>query len=238
MTDVPFVSLPALMGGQRDSWSALIELSPGLGENWTLAGGQLVFLHQIERQASDVRPTDDVDVVVDIRAEPSGLRRVHQVLIEAGFAQDMPGPEGTAHRYRRDAATLDILAPDNVGARARLMLGAGRTVQAPGTTQALRRTETVTVEIDGQTGMIRRPNLIGAVVGKAAAVIKIPSQSAAARAKHLTDVDSLAKLIGVADREHSDLSRSERGLLARLGDAIELSELARTSLHRLAADET
>lgn len=135
MAEVIGVSLPAMVGGQRASWTALIELSSVPGSNWTLAGGQLVFLHQIERGASDVRPTDDVDVVVDIRVEPLGLTRVHTVLIEAGFVQDLPGPEGTAHRYRREAATFDVLAPDNVGARAKLAIGSGRTVQAPGATQ-------------------------------------------------------------------------------------------------------
>jgi len=41
----------------------------------------MVFLHQVERQAQDVRPTDDVDVVVDLRAEPKALQRIHETLL-------------------------------------------------------------------------------------------------------------------------------------------------------------
>ena len=137
MAESPAIVLPPLIGGQAESWAALVELAPAFGDNWLLVGGQMVFLHEVERQATDVRPTDDVDVVVGLRAEPAGLTRIHSALITAGFDQDSPGPEGTAHRYRRRAAVIDVLAPDNVGSRAQLRLGAGRTIEAPGTTKPL-----------------------------------------------------------------------------------------------------
>ena len=133
------VRLPPLAGGQADSWAALLELASALGDNWLVVGGQMVFLHEVERRAANVRPTDDVDVVVDLRAEPAGLVRIHGALVAAGFAQDRPNPDGAAHRYRRGGAVFDVLAPDNVGVRAQLDLGAGRTVEAPGTTQAFHR---------------------------------------------------------------------------------------------------
>ncbi len=46
----------------------------------------MVFLHEVERQASEIRPTDDVDVVVNLRAEPAGLARIHDALVSTGFA--------------------------------------------------------------------------------------------------------------------------------------------------------
>lgn len=113
MSDQSLVVLPPLTGGQAQSWAALIELAPAFGDNWLLVGGQMVFLHEVERQATDTRPTDDIDVVIDLRAEPGGLRRIHQALAVTEFDQDPPGPEGTAHRYRRGAAVIDVLAPDN-----------------------------------------------------------------------------------------------------------------------------
>lgn len=124
MVEVPVVRMPPMLGGQAASWVALIELSPILGQNWLLVGGQMVFLHELEREALNVRPTDDVDVVLDLRAEPGALRRIHDALRSAGFDQDRPSPEGTAHRYRRETALFDVLAPDNVGDRAQLHLGA------------------------------------------------------------------------------------------------------------------
>jgi len=38
-----------MFGGQAESWTALIELAPELGENWLLVGGQMVFPHETER---------------------------------------------------------------------------------------------------------------------------------------------------------------------------------------------
>lgn len=227
------VVLPPLVGGQAESWAALVELAADLGDNWLLIGGQMVFLHEVERGAVEVRPTDDVDVVVNLRAEPAGLSRIHAALVAVGFDQDSPGAEGTAHRYRRDGAVMDVLAPDNVGPRARLSLGAGRTIEAPGTSQAFHRSSAATVVVNGVQAQIRRPDLVGALLGKAAAVVKITSQSAASRAKHLRDFDSLAKLLGVADRQGAHLTRTERRTILSLTDAPELSALASASLQLL-----
>lgn len=124
MVDSPLVVLPALFGGQAESWAALVELAPAFGNNWLLVGGQMVFLHEVERGALDVRPTDDVDVVVDLRAEPAGLERIHGVLESAGFDQDSPSPEGTAQVGFR---AHDSSAGDKSGVPSkRLTIGGGR----------------------------------------------------------------------------------------------------------------
>lgn len=233
MVDQPVIVLPPLFGGQAESWAALVELAPAFGDNWLLVGGQMVFLHEVERQATDVRPTDDIDVVVDLRAEPAGLARIHSALISASFEQDSPGPEGTAHRYRRSGAVIDVLAPDNVGKRAQLNLGSGRTIQAPGTSQAFHRCGVVTVEAEGVSAQIRRPDLVGALLGKAAAVVKISSQSAASRSKHLRDFDSLARLLGVTDRRSAGMTKGEARMIAALAESPELSELGSAALRAL-----
>lgn len=204
-----------------------------LGDNWLLVGGQMVFLHEVERRSIDIRPTDDVDVVVNLRAQPDGLARVHEALVGADFSQDPPGPDGAAHRYRRGDAVFDVLAPDNVGERAQLTLGAGRTIEAPGTTQAFHRCDAVTVELDGSSGVIRRPNLVGALIGKASAVIKISSQSAASRAKHLRDFDSLARMLGPADRAEAHLTKGEKKLLRQVGATSDISKLGAASIDAL-----
>lgn len=227
------VVLPPVIGGQAESWAALIELAPLFGDNWLLIGGQMVFLHEVERQVPDVRPTDDVDVVVDLRAEPTALARVHAVLTESGFDQDIPGPQGTAHRYRRGAAMIDVLAVDSLGGRARLELGLGRTIEAPGTRQAFHRSGIVSVEFEGEAAQVRRPNAIGALLGKAAAVLKITSQSPASRAKHLRDFDSVAKLLGPDDRDSANLSTGERRSLRDLTALAELSQLGAASIRAL-----
>jgi len=231
MAEPVIVRLPPLTGGQAESWRALIEIAARLGQHWLLIGGQMVFLHEIERESSDVRPTNDIDLVVDLRVEPSALRHTHQVLVQADFSQDLPSPEGVAHRYRRGGATIDVLAPDHMGARAQLSLGSGRTIEAPGTSQAFGRVSLVRVELDDNTaGIVRRPTLIGALLGKAAAVTEIVSMSSAERAKHVRDVDALARLLGPTDRASADLTAKDRSALARIAEHADLSPLAARSI--------
>jgi hypothetical protein len=235
MPEFPVVQLPALTGRQQESWLALVELAPALGKHCLLVGGQMVFLHQVEREAADVRPTDDVDVVVNLRVNPSGLRVLHRVLTNADFDQAAPGPDGIAHRYRRRGAMIDVLAPDNLGVRARLTLGDGRTVAAPGATQALTRSSLVSVRlVGGEEALIRRPSLVGALLAKVAAATVIVSQSSANRAKHFSDVDSLARLLGPDDRDQANLSAEERAILGQIGGSHDLSPLAQRSIELLA----
>ena len=221
--------------GQAESWAVLIEIAPELGEAWLLVGGQMVFLHELQRGAGDTRPTNGADVVVDLRVEPKGLERIHELLLGHELVQDPPSGEGVAHRYRRGNASVHVLAPDNLGQRPRLQLGVGRTLAAPGTTQALRRSSWIRVELDaGQaSALIRRPDLVGALVGKAAAVTRIRSQPDASRAKHLRDLDSLARLLGAEDRASAALTRGERRMLGSLTTEPELTPLAMRSLDLL-----
>lgn len=68
-----------------------------------------------------------------------------------------------------------MLGPEGLGERTPLFtVRPARTVQAPGTVQAFVRSEVVTVTVrtgGGQerTGRVRRPNVLGALVAKAAA---------------------------------------------------------------------
>ena len=232
MAELSVVRLPALAGGQAESWRALIEIAPQLGHHWLLIGGQMVFLHEVERESTDVRPTNDIDLVVDLRVEPTVLGHTHNVLAQAGFSQDLPSAEGVAHRYRRGGATIDILAPDHMGARAKLSLGSGRTIEAPGSSQAFGRVSLVRVELDDDiAGIVRRPTLVGALLGKASAVTEIVSMSSAEHAKHIRDVDALARLLGPADRAGASLTKTERSTLVRIAEHPDISPLASRSIH-------
>jgi len=73
-------TMAVLSGGdrlKRESWRAFVDPASTLGDLCLVVGGQMVLLLEIERGASDTRPTDDVDVVIDLRVEPTGLTRVH-----------------------------------------------------------------------------------------------------------------------------------------------------------------
>lgn len=86
--------------------------------------------------------------------------------------------------------------------------GGARTVSAPGTTQALNRTEPVEVLVGGRTGTVLRPNLIAALVGKAAARTEIPTDRASRR--HSADFVMLASLISGRDFKETELTKKDR----------------------------
>jgi hypothetical protein len=124
--------------------------------------------------------------------------------------------EGIQHRWRRDKAQIDVLIPEGVGERAAARAGAGgaRTIRAPGTTQALKRSESVLVLVEGRSGTVLRPTLVGALVGKAAARTEIASDPTSSR--HCTDFVVLASLISARDFRETALDKKDRGRLRKM----------------------
>lgn len=200
---------------QKQSWHALMDLYERVNSDWTLIGGQLVHLHCAERGVSPTRPTNDVDTVVNIRASQTMLATFTGALKDLGFDPDISG-DGIQHRWRRDHAQIDVLIPEGVGARAAARAGAGGapTIPAPGTTQALSRSEPVMVLAEGRTGTVLRPNLVGALVGKAAARTEIASDRASTR--HCTDFVVLANLLSARDFRETELVKKDRTRLRRM----------------------
>lgn len=165
------VRLPTLGGHDDELWDTLIELSEVRPGEWTLIGGQMVFLHAIEHGATPPRISTDLDVVVNARIAGRPVAAFAAGLEDLGFEQDGISPDGIAHRYRRSRVTIDVLAPEGLGERTDLTTTPpGRTLQVPGGTQALERTQLVPVATATRSGHVPRPSLLGAVVGKAMAV--------------------------------------------------------------------
>lgn len=183
------IVLPAMPPEQTASWVGLLDLHERLATGWTLVGGQLVHLHCAERGQFPVRPTNDADTVIDVRADPRMLATFTGVLTDLGFASAGISAEGLQHRWVRGDASIDVLLPDGIGERASLRPGVtgSPTLPTAGGTQALQRSETVAVSVAGREGSVRRPNLVGALVGKAAALSNAGDLASAA-----TDVTSLS----------------------------------------------
>lgn len=209
------VSMPVMSAAQSASWHGLMDVYEQVSKGWTLVGGQMVHLHCAERGSSPGRPTDDVDTVVDVRAAPGMLETFTRALLGLGFTPDTSG-DGLQHRWRRDAAQLDVLLPDGVGERASRRSGAGGapSLSTPGGTQALHRSETVRVVVDGRTGTVVRPNLVGALVMKAAAHTAVGD---AARGRHRQDFVMLAALLERRDFQGAQLGHKD---LKRLRDMV------------------
>ncbi len=165
------VRLPTLAGHDDELWDTLIELSDVRPGEWTLIGGQMVFLHAVEHGATPPRISTDLDVLVNARITGRPVAAFAAGLESLGFEQDGISPDGIAHRYRRNRVTIDLLAPEGLGNRTDLTTTPpGRTLQVPGDTQALERTELLPVATATRSGHVPRRSLLGAVVGKAMAV--------------------------------------------------------------------
>ncbi len=169
--DRPPVELPEYPGS-GPIWDALLDLANNRSRlEWTLIGGQMVMLHAAENQAAPLRVSRDLDIVVNARVVTGALRSMVASLKQTGFELAGASPDGIAHRYVRGQASIDLLAPEGLGQRADLTTTPpGRTVQVPGGTQALNRTEMVPVAHVGRNGLVPRPSLLGAIVVKAAAI--------------------------------------------------------------------
>lgn len=165
------VRLPMLAGHDDELWETLIDLSAVRPGEWTLIGGQMVFLHAIEHGANPPRVSTDLDVLVNARIDGSPIAALASHLERLGFEQDGISPDEIAHRYRRRRVSIDVLAPDGLGERTDLTTTPpGRTLQVPGGTQAIARTELLPVATSERTGYVPRPSLLGAIVGKALAI--------------------------------------------------------------------
>ncbi len=165
------ILIPTLDERIQDLWEALIELATAHPNGWTLIGAQMVFLHALERGVDPPRISVDLDVIMDIRLVPRGIKKMIETLERLGYAFDGANNAGIGHRWVRGHVRVDVLAPDNVGERADISTCAGaRTVKVPGGTQALRRSEWVEIRVGDKDGRIPRPSLVAAILIKARAI--------------------------------------------------------------------
>lgn len=163
------IELPVADERDRATWSALLDLAAA-ADGWTLIGARMVQLHAAERAVVVPRTSLDGDALADAR-DRNGTRRIARALEALHFALDTPSAFGVGHVFRRGTVEIDLLAPDGLNTRARrITVPPAYTVQVPGGTQALRRTELVTVRLGRRRGPLPRPNLLGAILVKARAV--------------------------------------------------------------------
>jgi hypothetical protein len=214
------ILLPAMPPEQTASWIGVLELYDRLNQGWTLIGGQLVHLHCAERDQFPVRPTNDVDTVIDVRANPRILHTFTKTLTNLGFRSAGTSADGREHRWMRAQASIDVLLPEGIGERASQREGVtgSPTLPTEGGTQALRRSDTVAVTVDGREGFVRRPNLVGALVVKAAAHGNAGDLDPR---RHRRDFLVLAGLVRASDFADDELNKTDRSRLRSIVTAIE-----------------
>ena len=154
----PPLELPSYPGYNEALWETLLEMARTQLQEWTLIGGQMVLLHALEHEVEPTRLSTDIDVVVNARVVAGAIRSFVKALESLGFSLVGESPDGVAHRYQRASASVDVLAPEGLGSRADLTTTPpGRTVQVPGGSQALDRTELLPVRFAGQQGVCSTP---------------------------------------------------------------------------------
>lgn len=146
--------LPVMPPEQTASWLGILDIHERLDSGWTLIGGQLVHLHCAERGQFPVRPTNDADAVIDVRADPQILHTFTRTLSDLGYEPAGISAEGKQHRWRRGQASIDVLLPEGVGERASLRqaVTGSPTLPTEGGTQALQRSQTVPSPSPGVAG--------------------------------------------------------------------------------------
>ncbi len=164
--------------------------------------------------------TVDIDILADSRRRPSSTERIGATLTELGFEvaeqTRLRHPE-TAFRFERAGTIVDSIAPEKTGRRKPpKTVGNSQTIEVPGGTQALARTEALLVRLDDAESTVRTPTLLGAILLKARAI----------RSSHRDqDRDDLVVLFAciedpIALRE--DLKSTERGWLRSAEEALAL----------------
>jgi hypothetical protein len=108
------IELPDFAGHADALWTALLDIGEGVSSEWVLVGGQMVLLHAIEHGVAWPRVSMDLDVIVNARVRAS-IRDFVGEIEALGFVLDGMSPELLAHRYRRGAASIDVLAPEGLG---------------------------------------------------------------------------------------------------------------------------
>lgn len=170
------LQMPPMPPAQTQGWELLL----GLDQTrvpWVLIGGQMMTLLALEHGVAQPRPTLDADVLVDVRARPGGLERIATWLVARGLDLEGVSPMGVGHRFVKPAepgpgqVMVDLLAPEGLGERTRIFtVPPARTVAVPASSTLLAEAQPVTVRLaDGLEGVVHRPTILAALVGKAAA---------------------------------------------------------------------
>jgi hypothetical protein len=166
----------------------------------------MVQLHALEHGVVDVRLTQDIDILGQARRPVTAIDRT---LRADGFEPIGPDPDGFAHRYEREGLVVDVLAPD--GLKRPPELGGGvKAVGVPGGTQALARSELVTVSVQSKDFEVHRPTLLGAILMKARSIMR--------HADPASQRDDLLRLLALVEDPRvmaGELKPSERTWLRR-----------------------
>ena len=164
----------------RDAFTRLAEIAAALPpEHWLLIGGLMVHAHAELAGVPYTRPTDDADLVVELRAVSyaGAADRLASLGYRLREPLDLRSP---LHRYVREDEVVDLMAPEGATVRYRLR----QVLTVPGSRSALNRA--IDYALPSGT-RIRIPDVASALSLKGAAL----HTPGATRERHAQDAVTL-----------------------------------------------
>ncbi len=189
---------------------------------WCLVGGLMVALFAIEAQQAQ-RATTDIDVLTDARARPSGTAWATERLraLGATLRELQASERERGFRFDFDGQIVDVLAPDGLGPSGATTTGKLKTIQIPGGTQALHRSEVVEIVVDETVVTLRRPTLIAAILLKARA-LRVHSRPEDQR----HDLVTLLSLLDDPRAARAEITVREIGWLRSISERLSIDDRA------------
>jgi hypothetical protein len=97
------VVLEGMSPAQEQGWLVLLDLFPNRRTDWTLIGGQMMFLLAVENGVTMSRTTIDMDVVINVVESPGAIQAFASQLLQQGFELGDVSPAGTGGRFTKPA---------------------------------------------------------------------------------------------------------------------------------------
>ena len=85
------IEIPELGDERHRLWCDLIDLAEAYPGRWTIIWAHMVALYAWEVGVAS-RPSDDVDVLVDVRLAANGTEEVSSFLLERGYEPEISSP--------------------------------------------------------------------------------------------------------------------------------------------------
>lgn len=185
------VVVPLLPPAQMEMWKTLVLLEQ-THQPWVLVGGQMTILHCWENGVAPPRTTDDGDVVVGVWTRRDAFAQTSRLLRNRDFVE-VTTPSGYGYRYRRGETIIDVLLPEGLERQTTYPLtSSGHPgLSVGGGNQALARAERLPVTVEGSSGHIRRPTLLGSIIVKAHAYV-VDSRDPGRHAQDLVTLATIA----------------------------------------------
>lgn len=180
----------------------------GAAEGLTLVGGLMVAVHGRRAGVVMRRSTDDMDALVDFRADRGSLAAVAAALRGLGF-ELTEGRREPAYRFvNRDGRKVDIMVADHLPSGMRPRLALRDAFVAPAGQQAINRRDTYTLTFNGGASVtLGVPDELGSIVAKGAAFVADQRD----RGRHLDDAAVLfACVTDASEFDYDGMSRNDR----------------------------